>query len=259
MPENALQKTLAKDQYLNRAKSVNLKQHLDEQKKIKAGGLEGIEVRKTNKQLGKDDFLQLLITQLTHQDPTAPVKDQAFIAQMAQFSSLEQMKNMSSTLKAMSEKQSGNLVGKFIIGKDHLSGEQVSGVAQAMFYDKAGDAFFKVGGKVVRVNDITLVGKPEMFKQEYGGTANDTRKPHQNTQARHLSNPLATTDEKPGTRIPPGKQISSGELQKNLESVDLSQKPAVTQNTDIPKESAQTQLMQKKAHKAYNDNLKEGK
>ena len=47
------------------------------------------------KQLGQDEFLQLLVTQMRNQDPLKPVSDTEFIAQMAQFSNLEQTKEMS--------------------------------------------------------------------------------------------------------------------------------------------------------------------
>jgi flagellar basal-body rod modification protein FlgD len=54
-------------------------------------------------QLGKDAFLQLLVTQLRHQDPTQPKADGEFIAQLAQFSSLEQLTQIQKTLDAMSK------------------------------------------------------------------------------------------------------------------------------------------------------------
>jgi flagellar basal-body rod modification protein FlgD len=44
--------------------------------------------------LGKDDFLQLLVTKLRYQDPMSPMADEDFAAQLAQFSSLEQMQNI---------------------------------------------------------------------------------------------------------------------------------------------------------------------
>jgi len=52
-------------------------------------------------QLGRDAFLNLLVTQLQHQDPMQPQANGEFIAQLAQFSSLEQLTTMSDTLEAI--------------------------------------------------------------------------------------------------------------------------------------------------------------
>ena len=52
--------------------------------------------------LGRDAFMNLLLTQLQHQDPTSPQPDGEFLAQLAQFSSLEQLQTANSTLAQIS-------------------------------------------------------------------------------------------------------------------------------------------------------------
>lgn len=73
-----------------------------------------------NSELGKDAFLQLLITQLQHQDPTNPMDDREFISQMAQFSSLEQMQNMTKAIESLliSQQQTQMMSYSSFIGKE---------------------------------------------------------------------------------------------------------------------------------------------
>jgi len=77
-----------------------------------------VEGKQSSSQLGKDDFLKLLITQLSNQDPTNPMEDTEFIAQMAQFSSLEQMTNLSSSFEKMASflnsSEAANTIGKTV-------------------------------------------------------------------------------------------------------------------------------------------------
>jgi flagellar basal-body rod modification protein FlgD len=51
--------------------------------------------------LGKDEFLQLLVTQLKHQDPLDPMNDREFISQMAQLSTLESTNNLAAQVGEM--------------------------------------------------------------------------------------------------------------------------------------------------------------
>ena len=62
--------------------------------------------------LGKDAFLQLLVTQLQYQDPLSPQSNEEFVSQLAQFSSLEEMQAMTSSL---ANSQALSLVGKNVI------------------------------------------------------------------------------------------------------------------------------------------------
>jgi len=64
--------------------------------------------RQPQQSLGKDDFLKILITQLSYQDPTAPMEDKQFIAQMAQFSTLEQMTGMAKDFSKLTSMLMGN-------------------------------------------------------------------------------------------------------------------------------------------------------
>ncbi len=74
---------------------------------------------KANDELGKNEFLQLMVAQMQYQDPLAPQSNAEFVAQLAQFSSVEGLENLNSTVTTMSEQlgssqalQASTLVGR---------------------------------------------------------------------------------------------------------------------------------------------------
>jgi flagellar basal-body rod modification protein FlgD len=77
-------------------------------------------VAKKDTVMGKDDFLSLLVAQLKNQDPLEPEDPTAFTAQLAQFSSLEQLANLNTTMEGLTTAQanSARLSSLSLIGKD---------------------------------------------------------------------------------------------------------------------------------------------
>lgn len=113
--------------------------------------------------LGQDDFLKILLTQLTYQDPLKPMDNQQFIAQMAQFSALEQSRQLNekidSLLTAQAATQSFGLLGKTI----QFSGEtqnQEGKVTAIAFKDGQPSLTVSANGQSisdVRLSSITSV------------------------------------------------------------------------------------------------------
>lgn len=76
-----------------------------------------------SRDLGKDDFLTMFVAQLKNQDPLNPMQGQEFAAQLAQFSSLEQLFNVNETLELLktSQDDASRLQGIEFIGKEILA------------------------------------------------------------------------------------------------------------------------------------------
>ncbi|WP_082053547.1 flagellar hook assembly protein FlgD [Gordoniibacillus kamchatkensis] len=113
-----------------------------------------------NSSLGKDDFLKILITQLQNQDPMQPMEDKDFIAQMAQFSSLEQMTNVATGLSKLPQMlgYASSLIGKTIswLSTDSADNAEKSGVVESIVV-KDGQQYAVVKGENVALDEVIKV------------------------------------------------------------------------------------------------------
>ena len=109
--------------------------------------------------LGKQDFLQLLIAQLRNQDPLKPMEDKEFIAQLAQFSSLEALQGLSTKIDGLAKtsglEQATALIGK-TIEASLADGSTLQGVVSQVRV-VGGVPQLVVNNQMVGVDKVTLV------------------------------------------------------------------------------------------------------
>jgi len=112
--------------------------------------------------LGKNEFLQLLVQEMTNQDPLKPADNTQFIAQLAQFSTLEQMQNMNDGMGKMQSSfnaaEARGLIGVPITSVSSSSGQEVDGTVDKVILNSDGSIQVDVNGTSVNLGDILSVG-----------------------------------------------------------------------------------------------------
>ncbi|KGX93169.1 flagellar basal body rod modification protein FlgD [Pontibacillus halophilus JSM 076056 = DSM 19796] len=122
--------------------------------------------------LDKDEFLNLLLTELKNQDPTSPMDTNKFVDQMATFSQLEQSMNMASSIERLVQSQSYQSVAQYssMLGNTVQYNERdgegnttvASGIVQAVS-KKEDQIYFELenGAKIVSEEVVRLSGESE--------------------------------------------------------------------------------------------------
>lgn len=110
------------------------------------------------------DFMNLLVTQLKHQNPLEPMDNQDMSAQLAQFSQLEQLEEMngsfSQVLESMQRGYAGSLIGKDISFNAKVSDgslESASGEVEEVVMDSGGEITLVIGDQNISLMDVLSV------------------------------------------------------------------------------------------------------
>ncbi len=124
--------------------------------------------------LDSKDFMKLLTTQLAMQDPLNPMKDTEFIAQMANFSSLETMNELSTAFETFTSAQqvtgAQNYLGKTVTVTDsNSSSGAITGPVTSIVVEN-GKPLLSINGKTYGTEAVTAIGEPMVLPAELAST-----------------------------------------------------------------------------------------
>jgi flagellar basal-body rod modification protein FlgD len=115
------------------------------------------------KEMGKEQFLKILVTQLQNQDPTKPMEDREMIGQMAQLSVLEQLSNLNQSLSSYlfsnNEKnlsQYSSMLEKKVTWTNPEMNQLESGIVTGINY-KDNQVYFQIGEQEIASTEIKSV------------------------------------------------------------------------------------------------------
>lgn len=120
----------------------------------------GTPIRKSNTEFDKNSFLKILSAQLSNQDPTQNQDSSAYVSQMAQFASMEQMANLNTT---MSDYAHQEMIGKeVILNEKDDSGAYITGTVTKVIR-KSGITYYDVviDGKEQEIDSKNVIGATE--------------------------------------------------------------------------------------------------
>lgn len=123
-------------------------------------------VQNPNAQLTENSFLQMMVTQMQYQDPTSPVNNTQFLAQLAQYSTLQQIMNLSSTensvLSAIQQLSNSidmnmgqQMIGKTVSLKD-ANGNSISGTVSAV-KNSNNQSDIVINGTAYPISNVTSI------------------------------------------------------------------------------------------------------
>ncbi len=216
----------------------------------KAGGGRVVD-GKGNPKLDKDAFFKLMLTHLKNQDPTSPLKSHEMAAQLAQFSSLEQMSNINEVLKDINKGQTStgqfqalDLIGKTVGGDSSKIEHKAGDTKHSIFFnltdaaDEVKVAIKDAEGKVIK--NFELKNQPKgAIKLEWDGKNIDGK-----------SQPVGTYKlQVDAKKVSGAKVISETEFKGQVTGVQLTETGPIVfiGNKSIPlKEIKQIQMEESK-------------
>ena len=116
----------------------------------------------SNSAMQMEDFLQLLTSQISNQDPLEPMKDTEFISQMANIASLEQMQQFTKGFETFADSHK-DMVAQAYLGKMveiSEEGQEASGIVDSVEKNSEGKVFVTVDGKKFLPANIVKVSNP---------------------------------------------------------------------------------------------------